>query len=172
MKTAKNTSEDLDISRKSVNFFYKKLRLLCHEYMNITPIILGGGGVICQIDETCFFHKPKYNRGCAKKKQICIFGIVDKSYIPDGGYMQIVPNESRQTFITLIERIVVYKSVIQSDEWASYRSINMSLYEQRTIRRNYILFILLQVFTHKIFNLIGINKNIEVIRSEECRTLI
>ena len=38
---------------------YKWLREVCSTTLLGTPFILGGAGVVCQIDESLFKHKPK-----------------------------------------------------------------------------------------------------------------
>ncbi len=58
---------------------------------------LGGRDVICQVDESVFSYKPKYIRGGGMKtEEIWVFGIVDTSYTPARGYMQVVNDRSSE----------------------------------------------------------------------------
>ncbi|KAG0433351.1 hypothetical protein DMUE_5419 [Dictyocoela muelleri] len=42
-KQHKDTLDDLELCIRSIHTFYKKLRMLCHEYMTNNPVLLGGG---------------------------------------------------------------------------------------------------------------------------------
>ncbi|KAG0439668.1 hypothetical protein DMUE_2278 [Dictyocoela muelleri] len=138
-KQQKDTLDNLELCRRSIHKFYKKLRMLCHEYMNNNPVLLGGNGIIVQIYETCLCHKHKFNRGRATGEQIWIFGIVDTSYTPARVYIEIVQNRTKETLIPIIERVVAHNSIIHSDEWASYRNISLNLYEHGTVRHKLVL---------------------------------
>ncbi|KAG0433352.1 hypothetical protein DMUE_5418 [Dictyocoela muelleri] len=59
---------------------------------------------------------------------------MDSSYTTARGYMEIVPNRTKETLIPIIERVVANNSIINSDEWTYYRSINLNLYEHGTVR--------------------------------------
>ncbi|KAG0439164.1 hypothetical protein DMUE_2624 [Dictyocoela muelleri] len=65
-----NFIESMEINRKTIFKFYNKLRLLIYQYMIYNPIMLGGDGIICQIDETCFCHKQKHRIKRASGEQI------------------------------------------------------------------------------------------------------
>jgi transposase-like protein len=97
--------------------------------MNNTNLIiqteLGGPGIIVQIDESLFNHKPKYQRGrrASKDKETWVFGIADTSHTPAVTYMQTVEKRDAATLLPIIERIVRLGSTVHSDEWAAYRKI-------------------------------------------------
>ena len=50
---------DTEITEKSAVDIYQFLRDVCSTKLLQTPIVLGGQGVIVEIDESLFRHKPK-----------------------------------------------------------------------------------------------------------------
>lgn len=66
----KKTKDDLTISTPTLIKIHKLLRGKISRLINDNPITLGGDGVICQIDESFFCHKPKYHRGRPPDYQI------------------------------------------------------------------------------------------------------
>ena len=56
------------------------------------PLLLGGPGVIVQIDESLFRHKPKNHRGWATTREVWVFGLCDTSHSTALGVMSIVPD--------------------------------------------------------------------------------
>lgn len=54
-----DAAELVGISERVAIDFYQWLREICTEKLVQTPIILGGPGVIVQIDESLHRHKPK-----------------------------------------------------------------------------------------------------------------
>lgn len=91
---------------------YQWLREVCSTYLCAQPVILGGPGVVVQIDESQFTHKPKvcsvhmvtdcdlcfidlqHHRGRPPTEEIWVFGMVDTSHTPALGnytvYTQVV----------------------------------------------------------------------------------
>ena len=84
---------------------------------------LGGPGVIIEIDESLFRHKPKYHRGRAPQNELWVFGMVDTSYTPCRGYMEIVERRDAATLIPIIEQHVAPGSIIHSDQWRAYAQL-------------------------------------------------
>ena len=85
---------------------------------------IGGPGVVVQIDESLFRHKSKYHRGRAPKKEVWVFGMVDTSFKPVRGYMEIVDRRDAATLIPIIERHVAPGSIIYSDQWRAYAQLS------------------------------------------------
>ncbi|KAI0985001.1 hypothetical protein GJ496_008045 [Pomphorhynchus laevis] len=99
------------------------IRKLCIRYIDDNPIRLGGDGIVCQIDESLFCHKSKYNRGISSE-QIWVFGICDTSFVPARGYLQVVPNRASSTLLPIIEQVCKKGTIIHSDEWKSYKKLH------------------------------------------------
>ena len=55
-------SKEAEITEDTACDIYQWLREVCSTKLLNTPIILGGPGVIVQIDESQFKHKPKVSR--------------------------------------------------------------------------------------------------------------
>ena len=98
-------------------------REVCRRYIDSHPIALGGTGIICAIDESCFSHKQKYHRGRAPEREIWVFGIVDTSFKPARAYLQIVDDRTQETLLPIIHRVCRVGTTIFSDSWAAYRNI-------------------------------------------------
>ena len=94
-------------------------RLLNHD----SPLMLGGQGVVVQIDESLFRHKPKHHRGRATTNEVWVFGLCDTSQSPALGVMCIVPDRTAQTLLPIIRRHVRSGTEVHSDQWAAYNRI-------------------------------------------------
>ena len=55
---AKDAAEEAEVDKNTSCTVYKWLREVCSTTLLSTPIVLGGAGVVCQIDESLFRHKP------------------------------------------------------------------------------------------------------------------
>jgi len=115
------------ISKYVVIRVYYFLRILVHNHLMSSPIKLGGPGIVVQIDESLLSYKPKYNRGHISREQVWGFGIADTSFTPAKVYVEIVPNRNRATLFEIISRVCLPGTVIHSDQWAAYRTINRDL---------------------------------------------
>ena len=93
---------------------YEWLREVCSTTLLQTSIILGGPGVIVEIDESHFRHKPKvYTQGityictyisvstapswAGPRQDAWVFGMVDTSHTPALGYMEMVHSRNAAT---------------------------------------------------------------------------
>ena len=54
--------EEADVDRRTAIDIYQWLREVCSTKLLSSPIVLGGPGVVVQIDESLFQHKPKVNK--------------------------------------------------------------------------------------------------------------
>ena len=74
-------ADAIGISHTSVMQCNKFLREICSRKLCQVPIVLGGPGVVVQIDESLFSHKVKAHQGRPPTQEVWVFGIVDTSYI-------------------------------------------------------------------------------------------
>ena len=88
----------------------------CSQFLQAHPIELGGPGAVLQIDESCLSHKQKYHCGRVAENQIWVFGIVDTSYTPSRGYVEIVERGNAATLFPIIQSVCLDGSIIYSDE--------------------------------------------------------
>ncbi|EDO44629.1 predicted protein, partial [Nematostella vectensis] len=92
------------------------------------PVIpFGGPGIVCQIDESRFNHKPKYNRGRPPMRENWVFGVLSTAYSPSRGYFQLVPRRDAETLLPIIQRALLPGSTVHSDDWAAYRRLQARL---------------------------------------------
>jgi transposase-like protein len=119
---------------------YRSLRNFCKKHFEENPIRLGGPGIICQVDESLFSHKPKQHRGRASEEEKWVFGIVDTSFTPARGYMEYVERRNTETLLPIIERICLPGTIVVSDGWAAYPGIQERGYEFRSVnhRENFV----------------------------------
>lgn len=122
---------ELSLGNNFLNCFFGELRKKCENYFSINHVQLGGNGIICQVDESLFRHKPKYHRGRATNNELWVFGIADCSYKPSRVYLQLVENRTSNVLMPIIYSVCRPGTVIYSDQWRAYRNfseINMEHY--------------------------------------------
>ena len=124
----KMTTENTGLSKMTVIQWFSNHRNICSQYFANNPIQMGGPGIILEIDESLFRHKPKYHRGRQPQHNSgWVFGIVDTSSTPAVGYMQIVPDRTAGTLLGILQQVARPGSIIRSDSWRAYRAINRRL---------------------------------------------
>lgn len=138
LETSQETIMELvGISESLVYKLVSFLRDRIKSYFLSNPILLGGPHVVVQIDESKFNFNVKSHRGHAPVDATWVFGIVDTSYVPARGYMEIVERRDKRTLFSIIERHVRSNSIIHSDEWAAYNDLNELGYEHETVCHKY-----------------------------------
>ena len=123
-------------ANKSVVDAYASLREICQRYLMANPIQLGGPGIVLELDESCFSHKPKHHRGRVPRKPMWVFGIADTSFKPAIGFMEIVENRNSETLLPIIQSVARPGSIIHTDEWRSYRGIQRMGYAHKTVNHS------------------------------------
>ena len=132
---------------------YRWLREICSNKLLLMPMILGGPGIVVQIDESLFRHKPKVinfliientvilkdiihlhtysmthvlqnHRGRSTTTEVWVFGMVDVSHSPGLGYMEIVQRRDAATLLPIIQAHSAPGTIIHSDEWSAYRRVS------------------------------------------------
>ena len=86
------------------------------------PLMLGGPGVVVQIDESLFQHKHKYHQGRAPRNKVWVFGMCDTSQSPALGVMCIVPNRTHSTLLPILQQHLRPGNLVHSDQWRAYYS--------------------------------------------------
>ena len=114
----------------------RSFRNACVEFFIRSPASLGGPGIIYQIDESLYFHKQKYHRGRTSEHQVQVFGIVNASYIPVRGYIEVVAQRDKASLLYTIQRICLPGTIIYSDKWAAYRDITGLGFQYYTVNHS------------------------------------
>ena len=99
-------ADAIGIFRTSVMQCNKLLCEICSWKLCQVSIVLGGPGVVVQIDESLFSHRVKAHRGRPPTQEVWVFGIVDTSYKPALGYMLIVNRRDSATLLPIIQASV------------------------------------------------------------------
>ncbi|KCZ78687.1 hypothetical protein H311_00278 [Anncaliia algerae PRA109] len=137
-KPIKSIVTEFDIPKRTIIKIYKILRSLVNRHLEADPIRLGGINKVCQIDESLFCHKVKAHRGRAPETSLWVFGIVDTSFSPAKGYMEIVPDRSARTLLPIIRKVCKPGTIIHSDEWSAYGQIQSQLgFIHKTVNHSY-----------------------------------
>ena len=61
--------------------------------------------------------------GGEAQQQSWVFGLVDMSYTPVLGYMELVPRRDTATLFPIIQQHVLPGTTIWSDRWAAYNRV-------------------------------------------------
>ena len=128
--------ENIDVSERVAIDAYHFLRDICSWKLLQSPIELGGPGKTVQIDESLFKHKPKYHRGTGPQTEKWVFGIVDTSYQPALGYMELVDQRDASTLLPIIMAHVLPGTTIHSDEWRAYSSLASHGFTHSTVNHS------------------------------------
>ena len=81
-------------------------------------------GIVVQIDQSIFRHKQKYHVGRQPERKIWVFELADVSFTPAKISLHIVEDRNASTLLPIIEQVCIPGSIIHSDQWRGYRSIN------------------------------------------------
>ena len=63
------------------------------------------------------------HRGRATTQEMWVFGLVDTSFTPALGYMELVPRRDAATLLPIISAHVAPGTIIYSDEWRAYSRV-------------------------------------------------
>ena len=88
-----------------------------------------------------FNHKSKYNRGRQPQKELWVFGVADTSYKPAITYLEIVEKKNAATLLPIIRKAVQPGTIILSDQWRAYHSIQSELNLQHRTVNHSVIFI-------------------------------
>ena len=69
-----------------------------------------------QCDETLLYHKAKYHKEREPRSQVWALTIVDTSFSPSRGWIEIVPNRKKETLLPIIGDVVRNGTIIHFDE--------------------------------------------------------
>jgi hypothetical protein len=73
--SVRNTILMTGLSKVTVVDMFSFCREVCSVHLDTHPVELGGHGVVCSIDESCFSHKQKYQRGRAPEREIWVLAL-------------------------------------------------------------------------------------------------
>ena len=115
------TSEKAKVIANSA--VYQRVQVVCSTKLLQHSIKLGGPGVVVQIDESLYRHKPKNHRGRVTQNEVWVFGLVDTSHTPALVYMQVVPQRDAAILLPNVQAHSLPGTIIHSDQWAAHRRV-------------------------------------------------
>lgn len=115
-------SDGSTLSSQTIVEFKKMFRSVCANYFIENPIVIGGPGLIVEIDESVITRR-KYNRGYFRSTQVWVFGGVVRGD-PTQCFLIPVANRDKKTLLPLIMKYIKAGSTIISDGWASYKDVS------------------------------------------------
>ena len=126
-----------NVSHTSYVKWYSKFRSCAAQNILRSDHFLNGNvettiqcGEEFEIDESCFGKKRKYNKGAATKK-LWIFGLMQRG--TRNTVFRIVHKRDRDTLLPIIRTYVRRGSVIHSDDWKAYSSLNSEGYIHKVV---------------------------------------
>ena len=107
-----------DLSENTISEWKILLHVQVSNWLMANPSLLGGPGVIVELDEAKF-GKRKFNKGSYREGQ-WVLGAVDRN--TGHCFLLPCPNNRRDapTLLPLISRWILPGSVVHTDEWAAY----------------------------------------------------
>jgi transposase-like protein len=121
-------------SPNTVTAYLKYYRELVSSSLNNEDTMIGGEGVVVELDESKF-GKRKYNRG-HRVEGVWVLGGVERT-VERQIFVEIVADRSAQTLLEVIARHVKPGSIIHTDLWKGYSEIESVLgNEHRTVNHS------------------------------------
>ena len=129
--TARCAAELVGVNRKTAAFYYKRLRELIAARTEQEAHEAFAGEI--EVDESYFGGKRKGNRGRGAAGKVPVFGLLKR-----GGkvYTQIIADASGESLMPIIERKVVPDSIVYSDCWKGYNTLDVSDFKHYRINHS------------------------------------
>ena len=120
-KTARCAGKLIDVHRNTASYYYHRLRELIAHHQEQEALSVIDGEV--EIDESYFGGARKGQRGRGASGKIPVFGLLKR-----GGkvYAQVIPDAKRGTLLPIIQKKVVPDSIVYSDCWPAYNTLDIS----------------------------------------------
>ena len=135
-----DAAQEAEVDEKTAIQIYQYCRDICSWRLlnRDAPLMLGGQGVVVQIDESLFRHKPKYHRGRAPRNEVWVFGMCDISQSPALGVMCIVPNRTHSTLLPILQQHLRPGTIVHSDQWRAYSCVQQlqSVSQHQTVNHS------------------------------------
>lgn len=119
--TARCAAELVGVNRKSAAYYYMRLREIIAHHQEQESLSIFEGEI--EVDESYFGGRRKGQRGRGSVGKVPLFGLLKR-----GGkvYTQIIPDAKRDTLMPIIQDKIMLDSVVYSDSWPAYNSLDTS----------------------------------------------
>ena len=86
---------------------------------------------------------PQFHRGRRSRESSWVFGIVTTEFSPARGYFQVVERRDRASVLPIIQRCLLPRSVVHTDDWGAYHRLdhflpNVAQHEVVVHARNFV----------------------------------
>jgi len=129
--TARCAASLVGINFKTGAYYYRRLRgLIAYHLDKESPQIFSGE---IEVDESYFGGHRKGNRGRGAGGKVPVFGLLKR-----GGkvYTQIIPDAKGATLVPIIESKVVPDSIVYSDCWRGYNTLDVTDFKHYRINHS------------------------------------
>ena len=129
--TARCAAELIDVNRKTAAYYFQRLREIIAYYMEQESLEIFEGEI--EVDESYFGGARKGNRGRGAKGKIPVFGLLKR-----GGkvYTKVISDASSSSLIPIIKRKVIPDSIVYSDCWRGYNTLDVSEFKHYRINHS------------------------------------
>jgi len=119
--TARCAASLVGVNFKTSAYYFRRLRELIAHHTEQAANEAYSGEI--EVDESYFGVHRKGNRGRGAGGKIPVFGLLKR-----GGkvYTQIIPDAKSETLVPIIERKVIPDSIVYSDCWKGYNTLDIS----------------------------------------------
>ena len=129
--TARCASSLVGVNFKTAAYYYRRLReLIAYHLEQERHQVLSGE---IEVDESYFGGHRKGNRGRGAGGKVPVFGLLKR-----GGkvYTQIIPDAQGATLVPIIERKVLPDSIVYSDCWRGYNTLDVTDFKHYRINHS------------------------------------
>jgi len=129
--TARSAANLLEIQPNSAALFYRKLRIVIKEHVELESKELFNGQI--EIDESYFGGTRKGKRGRGAAGKIVVFGMLKRH---GKVFTVIVPDTTENTLIPEIVKKIKLHSVVYTDSYRSYNALDVSGFHHHRINHS------------------------------------
>jgi transposase len=129
--TARCAAEIVGVNRNTAVYYYQRLREIISQQLELESGEVFKGEI--EVDESYFGGTRKGKRGRGAGGKVPVFGLLKR-----GGrvYTKIIPDASSRTLMPIIESKVVPDSVVYSDCWKGYNTLDVSEFKHYRINHS------------------------------------
>jgi len=123
---ARAAADLVGVNKNTASLFYHRLRQIVAAHIEDESPIQGE----VEIDESYFGGRRKGKRGRGAAGKVAVFGILKR-----GGrvYTKMLPNTSRATVVPIINAKIMLDSVVYTDGYFAYDTLDVSGFRHRRI---------------------------------------
>ena len=129
--TARSSANLLKIQPNSAALFYRKLRLVIKDHLDAESKELFNGQI--ELDESYFGGTRKGKRGRGAAGKVAVFGMLKRQ---GKVYTVVVPDTSEDTLIPEIVKKIKLHSIVYTDGYRSYNSLDVSGFHHHRINHS------------------------------------